>query len=82
MKYDFTVQIENTKNKRKLEYFHKVLILISSVMNFKNMDSITVLDKSSLQLIKAGGDPPDCGTIPPEYWKMVGCGQPITPPDC
>ena len=51
-------------------------------MNFKDVDSLTVLSKSSLKLILAGGDPPDCGTIPREYWKMVGCDQPITPPDC
>lgn len=51
-------------------------------MNFKNIDSVTILSKSSLKNIQGGGDPPDCDTIPREYWKMVGCGQPITPPDC
>ena len=51
-------------------------------MTLKNIDSLTVLSKSSLKLIQGGGDPPDCDTIPREYWNMVGCGKPITPPDC
>lgn len=51
-------------------------------MNFKNMDSLTILDKSSLKLIEAGANPPDCDSIPRELWKIAGCDQPFTPPDC
>ena len=34
------------------------------IMNLKNIKSFTVLSKSKLKLIKAGGDPPDCSIIP------------------
>lgn len=51
-------------------------------MNFKNMDSVTILSKPLLKKIKAGGDPPDCDDIPPELWKVAGCHLPFTPPDC
>ncbi|MBC2843498.1 hypothetical protein [Winogradskyella flava] len=51
-------------------------------MSLKDINSFTILSKSSLKKIKAGGDPPDCDNIPREFWKMIGCGQPITPPDC
>lgn len=51
-------------------------------MNLKDFNSFTALSKSSLKLIKAGGDPPDCDTIPTDLRRMVGCGLPITPPDC
>jgi len=51
-------------------------------MNFKNMESVTILSKALLKEVNAGSDPPDCEDIPPELWKLVGCAKEITPPDC
>ena len=57
-------------------------------MKLKMFSSYSTLSRESLKKIYAGNfqpinsELPDCDTIPRDLWKMVGCGQPITPGDC